>query len=213
MFSLYNILGILVAYLLGSIPFSILIGKHFYGIDVREHGSGNPGATNTFRVLGKRAGIVVLFLDTLKGFIATSLAFFYVIEVDILIDTQLVLGVVAVLGHVFPIYTKFKGGKGIATALGMLLSIAPSAALICIAVFIVTLLLTQYVSLSSIVTSIVFPILVIFIFKIQDPAFRIFAIGMTALIIYTHFENIERLIKGEENKTYLFKKKPSSKDN
>ncbi len=208
----YISLEITLAYLIGSIPSSVVIGKTFYDTDVRQHGSGNPGATNTFRVLGKKAGIIVLLIDVLKGYLATSLITFIPLPVDIPINYQVALGIAAILGHIFPIWLKFKGGKGIATTLGMLIAIAPVAALVCTIIFTVMLLITRYVSLSSIITSIVFPILVVFVFKVDIIAFKVFAFALTLLILYTHSDNIRRLLKGEENKANLFKKKNESTD-
>ncbi len=205
-YTYYYLLGIIGAYLLGSIPSSVWVGKTFYKIDVREYGSGNAGATNTFRVLGKQAGVIVLLLDVLKGWLATNIIYLYPDSLSIGLNYQLILGISAILGHVFPIYLKFRGGKGIATTLGMLIAIAPIAAGVCCLVFSIILLITRYVSLSSIITSVVFPLLVIFVFRIDAVSFKIFAIGMTFLVMYTHMDNIQRLIKGEENKANLFKK-------
>src|ERR1700758_1405708 len=151
----YTIWALVLAYLLGSIPTAVWIGRVFYDIDVREYGSGNAGATNTFRVLGKKAGIPVMLIDILKGFTATNLAYFIGISItggphSNLINYQLALGIAAVMGHLFPVFAGFRGGKGIATLFGMVLAVNLSAALLCVAAFIVILLITRYVSLSSI---------------------------------------------------------------
>src|SRR6478735_1084996 len=152
----YSIAALILAYLCGSIPTAVWIGRAFYGIDVREYGSGNAGATNTFRVLGKKAGIPVMLLDILKGWTATNLA--YVVGVSTtgafhsiaFTNLQLALGVAAVMGHLFPVFAGFRGGKGIATLFGMILAINLPAALLCVLVFVTVLLVTKYVSLSSI---------------------------------------------------------------
>ncbi|MFT6716477.1 MAG: glycerol-3-phosphate acyltransferase PlsY [Saprospiraceae bacterium] len=209
------ILLLILAYLIGSIPTAVWVGKRFYNIDVREHGSGNAGATNTFRVLGKKAGIPVLLIDILKGFTA---AFFLVklqskfnIEQvsDVVPYTNLMLafGFAAVIGHVFPIFAGFRGGKGIASLLGIVLAIHPPAALCSIAVFLVILIMTKYVSLGSMLAGICFPFMVILVFDNTVPALNIFSIVVSILVVITHQKNIQRLLKRDENKTYLFKKK------
>lgn len=209
MLSILNVSLLLVSYLLGSISFSILAGKLSKGIDVREYGSGNAGATNTFRVLGKKAGIVVLMLDILKGFLAVSLVSFtiYSKSTEMYINLQLALGIAAVLGHIFPIYVGFRGGKGVATLLGFMIAVFPQAALISIAVFLFTLLFTKYVSLGSIVAGLFFPFGVYFLSHTVLPTMMIFAIFVPIVLITTHQRNIERLIKGEENKVKIRKKK------
>lgn len=205
---------LIFAYLLGSIPTAVWIGKGFYKIDVREHGSGNAGATNTFRVLGKKAGIPVLMIDILKGFVA---AFFLVMlqskfssgpeHIIPYTNLKLAFGFAAVLGHVFPLFAGFRGGKGIATLLGIVLAIHPPAALSCIAIFLLVLIISKYVSLGSLIAGVCFPILVIFVFGSRVPALMIFSGVVAILIIMTHQKNIERLLKRNENKTYLIKVK------
>ena len=200
---------LLVSYLLGSISFSILAGHLLKGIDVREHGSGNAGATNTFRVLGKKAGITVLILDVLKGFLAVNLVWFtdYHPNTEMYINIQLALGIAAVLGHVFPVYVGFRGGKGVATLLGFMIAVFPQAAIISIAVFLITLLFTKYVSLGSIVAGLFFPFGVYFLSQTVLPTMMIFAIFVPVVLITTHQRNIERLIRGEENKIKISKKR------
>lgn len=204
-----NILLLVGAYLLGSIPTAVWIGKYFYNIDVREYGSGNAGATNVFRVLGKKAGIPVLIIDILKGFLAVGLAYF---SVNIphtyqFINLQLVLGIASLVGHIFPIFASFRGGKGIATLLGIILAILPYAAFISIGIFIIVLLISSYVSLSSMTAAVSFPIIVIFIFKTTTPSLIIFSILIAIMVLITHQKNIERLLKREESKANLGKKK------
>ncbi len=197
------------AYLLGSMPSAIWVGRGFYGVDVREHGSGNAGATNTFRVLGKRAGIMVLLLDVLKGFTATCLVKLLAsVAPDSVryVNLQLLFGMTAVLGHVFPIYENFKGGKGIATLFGMIIAIHYPLALVCLGFFLVVLLLTQYVSLSSIMTAIAFPLFTIFVFQQKEKLFIAFGIITAVLVVLTHQKNIRKLISGNENKARIFKR-------
>ena len=155
MISIYSVSALILAYLFGSIPTAVWIGQAFYGIDVREYGSGNAGATNTFRVLGKKAGIAVMFLDILKGYTATNLV--YLIGLSVtgpqnsvqFVNYQLALGITAVMGHLFPVFAGFRGGKGIATLFGMILAVQSQAAMLCVLTFIIVLLITKYVSLSS----------------------------------------------------------------
>ena len=198
------------AYLLGSIPSAVWIGRAFYGVDVREHGSKNAGATNVFRVLGVKAGIPVLLIDAMKGTAACSLAYFVdslIPETHEFINTQFILGVAAVLGHVFPIFAGFKGGKGVATITGIVLAIAPIPTLVAMGVFVVTLLISRYVSLSSILAGLSFPILVIFVFKTPINSMIFFSILVSIVLLLTHRKNIERLIHKQENKANLFKKR------
>ena len=205
------IIAILLAYLLGSVPTAVWFGKAMYGLDVREHGSGNPGATNTFRVLGKRAGIIVMLADIIKGMLATSIAVlllkFNFIEEQNLVTAKLILGVVAVTGHIFSVFLNFKGGKGVATLLGMMIAIHYEVALLCIVVFIITLLISKYVSLSSIISALAFPTFLLFIprFQTNEPLLIIFGFFLFIVIVWTHNKNIKRIADGQESKTYLVK--------
>ena len=216
MISVSSILALIVAYLFGSIPTAVWLGQSFYGVDVREFGSGNAGATNTFRVLGKKAGIAVMFIDILKGWTATNLAYFIGISVTgpqssiQFINYQLILGVIAVLGHLFPVFAGFRGGKGVATLFGMVLAIHFEASMVCVAVFVVVLLLTHYVSLSSICAGFAFPFSVSVIFHTSVRSILLYGICICALILITHQKNIERLLKGKESRVYLFKRKEAS---
>ena len=208
MISLYFFLGCALAYLIGSIPTSVWIGRSFYDLDVREHGSGNAGATNTFRVLGRKAGIIVMVIDVLKGFLASALAGLMVsqgyLDAKFLVHYKLIFGLCAVLGHIFPIYVGFKGGKGVATLLGMVLAIHPVVALLCVLIFLITLIATKYVSLSSIVATLAFPILnLLEPFNLHQPVLIIFGFAAFGGLLYTHRNNLKRILKGEENKTYL----------
>ncbi len=199
----------LVAYLLGSIPSAVWIGKGLHGIDVRDHGSGNAGATNTFRVLGKTAGSIVLAMDILKGLMAASLIVFLKDEVDRntfqWVNLQLLFGFIAVIGHLFPLFAQFKGGKGIATLFGMIIAIHYPSALLCLALFMVVLFVTRYVSLGSILAAVSFPIGLVYVFHEKTPLFVAFAITAAFLVILTHQKNIRKLVKGTENKANILK--------
>ena len=213
MISIYSLSALLAAYLFGSIPTAVWIGQAFYGIDVREYGSGNAGATNTFRVLGKKAGLAVMILDILKGFTATNLA--YLIGLSVtgphssvqFANYQLALGITAVMGHLFPIFAGFRGGKGIATLFGMILAVHFPAAMLCVLVFVTVLLISKYVSLSSILSGFTFPLSIIFVFQSPIRSVVLYGMCICVLILVTHQKNIERLLKGKESKVFLFKKK------
>ena len=197
-----NLFGLLLAYLVGSIPSAVWVGRTFFGIDVREYGSGNPGATNTFRVLGKKPGIVVLIMDVLKGFAGVKLAYLvgdYDPASPEFIDFELALSVCALLGHIFPVYVGFRGGKGVATMLGILVAVHTPAALICAGVFLLSLLITGYVSLSSMAAGLAFPV-VIMVFYSTNSSINIFSLAVAIMILVTHQRNIERLIAGEESR-------------
>ena len=202
MLTLSNIIGLVLAYLIGSIPSAVWVGRKFYGIHVREYGSGNAGATNTFRVLGKKPGIAVLLMDILKGFLAVKLAYIvgdYSSDSPEFIDFELALAVCGLMGHIFPVYVGFRGGKGIATMLGILIGVHPQAALVCVIVFIITLLLSGYISLSSMMAGITFPI-VIMVFYSTNSSINIFSLVVAVIILVTHQRNIERIINKEESK-------------
>src|SRR5215204_2762265 len=159
---------IIIAYLIGSIPTAVWTSKYFFGVDIREYGSGNAGATNTFRVLGPKWGTIVMFFDVLKGILAVKLYFllpYYIHNEFEQTNFQIGLGLAAVLGHIFPIWADFRGGKGVATLFGMVVGIQPVVALCCIGVFAFVLYITRYVSLSSILASIAFPVFVLAIFN------------------------------------------------
>ena len=185
------------------------MGKIFYGKDVRDYGSGNAGATNTFRVLGVQAGIIVLFLDVVKGMVAVSLAYYLGnvrFNTDYFLYYQIGLGIAAAIGHIFPVYLGFKGGKGVATFLGVGLSIFPMASLACVVIFLVIFLITKYVSLGSIISSMVFPIVIIFYNHFHQWPIILFTILIPCIIIYTHRKNILRLLQGTETRIDLWRK-------
>src|SRR6185503_9524749 len=156
---------IVLSYLIGSIPTSVWVSKYFFDIDIRDYGSGNAGATNSFRVLGPKWGVFVMTIDMLKGIIAVSLAYLLPDHIDNLTQLQTLqigLGLAAVIGHIFPIWAEFRGGKGIATLFGIVLGISPWTALSCVGIFLLVLYLTRFVSLSSILASIAFPVFILF---------------------------------------------------
>lgn len=205
----------IVAYLIGSIPTSIWVGKSKFGLDIRDHGSGNAGATNTFRVLGKKAGIFVMTVDVIKGSLATSLPIFFYhlvpqLSIEYLILWKITCGVCAVLGHIFPIYEKFKGGKGVATLLGMVIAVNPAVAGVCVLIFLIVLLISKYVSLGSMIAAFSFPLLLLIPLLNPvgpHPILMTFGILIFLMVVFTHKKNIKRLKNGEENKTFLIKKK------
>ncbi len=201
---------IVFAYLLGSIPTAVWVGKWFYKLDVREHGSGNAGATNVMRVLGAKAGIPVLVFDMFKGWLAVYLTFLSSFNFDsnTFVTYQIIVGIAAVVGHIFPIFAQFKGGKGVATVAGAVLAINPAGTLIAVAVFIVVLLSTKYVSVGSMMGGISFPITVFIIYPSPYISMKIFSIAVAIMLITTHTKNIQRLLAGEEKKAgFLVKKK------
>jgi acyl phosphate:glycerol-3-phosphate acyltransferase len=200
---------IILAYLIGSIPTAVWVSKRLYGIDIREHGSGNAGATNTFRILGSKAGSAVMLIDMLKGFIAVKLSLLSVFpwHSEQITNLQVFLGLASVVGHIFPIWADFRGGKGIATLFGMILAIQPLVAVSLVGVFLAILFLTRYVSLSSISASVAFPLLILFIFNEPELSYRLFAIATACLVVLTHYKNINRLLQGNENKVPLFRKR------
>jgi acyl phosphate:glycerol-3-phosphate acyltransferase len=197
-------------YLLGSIPSAVWLGKLVCGIDVREHGSKNAGATNTVRVLGWKVGGPVLAIDILKGYLAVMLAHVsdYEIGSTAYVNVQLALGAAAVIGHIFPVFAGFRGGQGVAALFGIVLAIAPLPTLLALSVFFVTLFASKYVSLGSMLAGLSFPIFVIFVFKTDIQPLMIFSVVVAFLLLLTHKKNIVRLVRKEESKaTFLFKKK------
>ena len=206
-----TLLFVLLAYLTGAFPSAVWVGKTFYKIDVREFGSGNAGATNTFRVLGKKAGIPVLIMDIFKGWLSVNYISFltnFPQSEEAIFEVQLAFGIAAVIGHLFPVYTGFRGGKGIATLLGLLVGLNPIAAITSIVVFIIVFLISKYVSLGSILASVAFPVVVFFILDQKDvnSSLELFSVFVPILTLITHQKNIERLLRGEETKVKFDKK-------
>ncbi len=202
--------ALLAAYLLGSIPTSVWVGKVFHGIDVREHGSGNAGATNVIRVLGWKTGVPVLIVDVAKGWFAAYLPVLMKLSESgsgNLTTLQVAAGLAAIIGHVFPVFAGFRGGKGVGSTFGVLLSIHPLLTLSCAGVFLAVLLISGYVSLSSMSAGLAFPILLFTVFPTPSLVFKIFSVFVAIALIVTHRKNIQRLIKGEESKFIKRKKK------
>jgi glycerol-3-phosphate acyltransferase PlsY len=206
MVTISTIISLLLAYLLGSIPTAVWVGKLFYDTDVREYGSGNAGATNTFRVLGKKAGIPVLLIDALKGFAAVKLVHFFAeepISEAAFVNYQLALGIAAVIGHIFPIFAGFRGGKGIATLLGLMLAVHYQGALIALCIFVLVFAFTKFVSLGSMTAALSFPFIIVLVFQTTVPSLIVFSMFVAILVLITHQKNIERLVRKEENKANI----------
>lgn len=207
--NLYLVLGIIIAYLIGSIPSAVWVGKTFYGVDVRTQGSGNAGATNTIRVLGVKAGLPVLLFDVFKGWLAVFLAQYFVpenISDGNFIIYEIILATMVVLGHVFPVFAGFRGGKGIATLLGVGIAIYPIEVLIVVGIFIIMLIAFKYVSGASITAAVSFPFIVIFVFHQSALPLILLAVFVGIFVPITHHKNILRLLKGTESKFTLKKK-------
>ena len=199
---------IIFAYLIGSTPTALIISKRFFDIDIREYGSGNMGATNTFRVLGPRYGTIVMICDIVKGMAAVALynllPYYLSNELD-RTNLMIGLGLSATLGHIYPIWAQFKGGKGVATLFGMVLAIQPVVAVSCVGVFVLVLYLTRYVSLSSILAGVALPICVLWIYNEKEVFYRVFAVAVAGLIVLTHQKNISRILKGNESRVPILK--------
>jgi len=216
---------VILSYLVGSIPNSIIISKAVSGIDIRNHGSGNAGGTNVMRVLGWKYGLFVIFLDALKGAVAVviisrlfygPLPFENVSPFDDFTLVQIIAGISAVIGHVWTVFAGFKGGKGIATALGMLLTLITVDMLIAVGIFALVVLISRYVSLGSIIAAISVPATLFIrenLFHVDIPGYSTllpFIIGVTALVIFTHRKNLVRIFNGSENKISFRKKQNNS---
>ena len=214
----YCVLSMLIlAYLLGSIPSAVWIGKKYYGVDIREHGSKNAGTTNMLRVLGKRAAIPVFVLDFFKGFAAVSLMSLMRYDPEItsawLINLKILAVFIAVLGHIFPIFADFKGGKGVATLVGAITGIYPQIILLCFAVWALVFVFSHYVSLASMTAGCSFPLFVVIYSSSEwsrshDVSFTfiVFSFVVAVLLIWSHRKNIERLKAGTESKIYIWSK-------
>lgn len=208
-FELLLFAPIILAYLIGSIPTSVWVGRMFYDVDVREEGSKNAGATNTIRVLGLKAGIPVLIFDIFKGWLAVFIIRFFEfsdMSVEANIYLQIVMGMAAVAGHIFPIYVGFKGGKGVATIAGVAIALFPMGIFIVLGIFLLCLFISRIVSLSSIITALSFPVVIIVLLNNPHLPLIILSIAVGVFIPITHRKNIKRLIKGEESR-FSFKKK------
>ncbi|HRY33071.1 MAG TPA: glycerol-3-phosphate 1-O-acyltransferase PlsY [Bacteroidales bacterium] len=203
------VLSLILAYLLGSIPSAVWIGRFFFGVDVRESGSRNAGATNSIRVLGTRAGIAVLVLDMLKGYFAVSLTLFFsgILSPEFLSFLRVGLAVSAILGHVFPVFAGFRGGKGVATLAGVMIAMLPASLLVALGVFVLVFVLSHYVSLASITAALAFPFIVMLVFGVNELSLQLFSILTALFVPLTHLKNIRRLLIGNENKFQLRKRK------
>ena len=193
----------MLSYLLGSVATAVWVGRIFHGVDVREHGSGNAGATNVIRVLGWKTGIPVLLIDVLKGWLAATLPVVFNLadpESALLINLQILAGISAILGHIFPVFAGFRGGKGVAAIFGVLLAINPLLTISCFGVFLCVLLISGYVSLSSMSAGIAFPIFLFVFFETPSVFFKVFSVVVAIALILTHRKNISRLLKGEESR-------------
>lgn len=200
----------ILAYLLGSIPSAVWIGKRFHNIDVREHGSGNAGASNVIRVLGWKTGLPVLSIDMVKGWLATMMPVFLNSAepgTGMLTNLQIASGLISITGHIFPVFAGFRGGKGVATMFGVLLALQPLLTICCLGVFLAILLLTRIVSVSSMIAGIAFPILLFLFFDTPSMVFKIFSVIVAIALLLTHRKNIGRLLSGEEKKLIIFGKK------
>lgn len=186
------IIQMIIAYLLGSIPSGVWIGQVFFNKDIREYGSGNTGATNTFRILGPKAGTVALIADVLKGFIATSIPIYLGTDIH-----PVFIGIFAILGHIYPLYIKFKGGKAVATTAGVFLAIQPVYVLIFIGVFLALLLTTSTVSIASMGAML---LAAIFSFLLNDPIMALSIWALALIIVYLHRENLSRIKNGVESR-------------
>ena len=204
-----SVLALILSYLAGSIPSAVWAGRMFHGIDIREHGSGNAGATNTIRVLGWKTGVPVLIFDLAKGWLAASLPVFLNAAPagsQQMTALQIACGLAAIIGHVFPVFARFRGGKGVATTFGVLLALHPLLTLSCGGIFLVVLLISNYVSLSSMAAGIMFPVLLMTVFHTPSLLLKIFSVVIAIALVVTHKKNIGRLIRGEEKKFLKWKK-------
>lgn len=192
------ILAIIAAYLIGSIPTGLVFGKLLKGIDIRDYGSGNIGATNVFRVIGKIPGIIVLIIDILKGF-APVLMIPHLVNVPVSKGLfSVLIGAAAISGHNWTVFSRFKGGKGVATGAGVFLALNPIAVGITLALFFVLVALTKYISLGSVCSAVILPVLLM-LFK-SPLEYILFGLIMSLIVIWRHKENIKRLLRGTENK-------------
>lgn len=213
---------VVLSYLVGSIPTSIILSKLVKGIDIRQHGSGNAGGTNVFRVLGWKWGVLTIILDAVKGAIAVivvarlyldNFPFSNITPFDDFTLVQIFCGIGAVIGHIWTVFAGFRGGKGIATALGFLLTLVTIDMLLALIVFTITVSLSRYISLGSLAAAVSLPIILVVrenIFGVEIQGYQTllpFIIGLVLLVIYTHRKNIDRILKGSENKISLFKRK------
>lgn len=210
---LNTVLVFALAYLLGSIPAAVWIGQWFHDIDVRQHGSGNAGTTNVIRVLGWKTGIPVLLIDVTKGWLATMLPVFFNLAEPgsaLMTNLQIMTGVTAIIGHIFPVLAGFRGGKGVATVFGVLLALQFLLTLSCFGIFLIVLFITGIVSVSSMSAGLAFPLFLFAIFDTPSLVFKIFSILVAIALLITHRKNIGRIVRGEEKKLIKFGRKVKS---
>jgi glycerol-3-phosphate acyltransferase PlsY len=203
------VLFIVLAYLIGSIPTALWIGRSTHGVDIREHGSKNAGATNTFRILGRKCGWIVLTIDVLKGLAASSLPLIFAEDYskNELLLFQISTSLVCIIGHIFPVFAQFRGGKGVASALGIIIGLNPVSACISVVIFLVVFLVSRYVSLGAIITSITYPFVSFFIVKEESSLMIIFTTLLGLLVVLAHWKNIRRLLNGAESKMNLLNRR------
>lgn len=203
------VLFIVLAYLIGSIPTALWIGRSTHGVDIREHGSKNAGATNTFRILGRKCGWIVLTIDVLKGLAASSLPLIFAEDYskNELLLFQISTSLVCIIGHIFPVFAQFRGGKGVASALGIIIGLNPVSACISVVIFLVVFLVSRYVSLGAIITSITYPFVSFFIVKEESSLMIIFTTLLGLLVVLAHWKNIRRIMNGAESKMNLLNRR------
>jgi glycerol-3-phosphate acyltransferase PlsY len=203
------VLFIVLAYLIGSIPTALWIGRSTHGVDIREHGSKNAGATNTFRILGRKCGWIVLTIDVLKGLAASSLPLIFAEDYskNELLLFQISTSLLCIIGHIFPVFAQFRGGKGVASALGIIIGLNPVSACISVVIFLVVFLVSRYVSLGAIITSITYPFVSFFIVKEESSLMIIFTTLLGLLVVLAHWKNIRRLMNGAESKMNLLNRR------
>jgi glycerol-3-phosphate acyltransferase PlsY len=203
------VLFIVLAYLIGSIPTALWIGRSTHGVDIREHGSKNAGATNTFRILGRKCGWIVLTIDVLKGLAASSLPLIFAEDYskNELLLFQISTSLLCIIGHIFPVFAQFRGGKGVASALGIIIGLNPVSACISVVIFLVVFLVSRYVSLGAIITSISYPFVSFFIVKEESSLMIIFTTLLGLLVVLAHWKNIRRLLNGAESKMNLLNRR------
>ncbi|MBU1809356.1 MAG: glycerol-3-phosphate 1-O-acyltransferase PlsY [Candidatus Omnitrophica bacterium] len=200
--------SLLLAYLIGSFPASYLFARTIKGIDIRKVGSGNAGATNVLRSVGKVPALVTLAIDILKGWMVVTIIanYFYTYDIDLLYDAYRgLMGITVVCGHIWPVFLKFRGGKGVATTLGVAIGLTPFALIPSALIWFLVFYITNFVSLASIMALILFPAVACIL---KYPFYIILSsVAICSLSIYKHRDNIRRLVRGEESKTYIFKKR------
>jgi glycerol-3-phosphate acyltransferase PlsY len=205
-----SVVFLILAYLMGSVSSAVWLGRWMKGVDVRNLGSGNAGFANVLRNLGPVVAIPVLIIDSMKGYFAVQLAYLIPgvgLDSEALYFMQIFFGMAALIGHLFPIFTGFRGGKGVATGLGIMLALYPLGAMLSLAVFVISFLISQYVSLGSLLAGISFPLFVLFLLPGNNVPLIVFSWAVAGLLVITHQKNIDRILKGQERRAVIFKKK------